>query len=79
MHSLRGWTGPLGPSYHIYLVVCPLSFQSPLYRADTTLVWPISMASFSLSVPYQFALTQLALFGIGAFLMRSAGCTVNDL
>lgn len=37
------------------------------------------MASFSLSVPYQFAFTQLALFGTGAFLMRGAGCTINDL
>jgi len=37
------------------------------------------MASYSLSVPYQFAFTQLALFGTGAFLMRGAGCTTNDL
>ena len=37
------------------------------------------MASFSLSVPYQLAFTQLALFGTGAFLMRGAGCTINDL
>jgi 4-hydroxybenzoate polyprenyltransferase len=37
------------------------------------------MASFSFSVPYQFAFTQLALFGTGAFLMRGAGCTINDL
>lgn len=37
------------------------------------------MASLSFSVPYQFAFTQLALFGTGAFLMRGAGCTINDL
>jgi len=37
------------------------------------------MASFSLSVPYQFAFAQLALFGTGALLMRGAGCTINDL
>ena len=54
-------------------------FQSVLYSADNTLAWSISMASFSLSVPYQFAFTQLALFGTGAFLMRGAGCTINDL
>ena len=60
---------------------CGLStfFQSLLYRVDNTLAWSISMASFSLSVPYQFAFTQLALFGTGAFLMRGAGCTINDL
>ena len=54
-------------------------FQYLLYRADNSLAWSISMASFSLSVPYQFAFTQLALFGTGAFLMRGAGCTINDL
>jgi 4-hydroxybenzoate polyprenyltransferase len=78
MHSSRGWTNPLGPSYYIYLVVRPLS-SNPFYSADNTLAWSISMASFSLSVPYQFAFTQLALFGTGAFLMRGAGCTINDL
>ena len=79
MHSSRGWTNPLGPSCYTYLVVRPVSFQTVPYRANCTVAWTISMASYSLSVPYQFAFTQLALFGTGAFLMRGAGCTINDL
>ena len=56
---------PIGPSYYISLVVCPLSFQPLLYRADTTRAWSIYMASFSLCC----AFPQLALFGTCAILM----------
>lgn len=37
------------------------------------------MASYSLQVAPSVPLTYLALFGSGAFLMRSAGCTINDM
>jgi len=37
------------------------------------------MASYSLSAPPSVPLTYIALFGVGAFLMRSAGCTINDM
>ena len=60
MHSSRGWTSPFGPSDDIDLVVRPLFilfFQS-LHRANTALAWSISMAPFSLSVPYQFSVVR---------------------
>jgi len=50
MHSSRGLTNPLGPSYHIYLAIRPLSFQTLPYRADKLLAWTISMTSCSLSI-----------------------------
>lgn len=37
------------------------------------------MASFSTNASPQILVTNLALFGTGALLMRGAGCTINDL
>ncbi|TPX45085.1 hypothetical protein SeMB42_g03170 [Synchytrium endobioticum] len=37
------------------------------------------MASYAAHVPAMASLKMLGLFGIGAFLLRGAGCTINDL
>ncbi|KAH9938528.1 4-hydroxybenzoate polyprenyl transferase [Fomitopsis serialis] len=37
------------------------------------------MASYALQTPYTVPLTYLSLFGIGALVMRGAGCTINDM
>lgn len=37
------------------------------------------MASYALNLPITTPLTYLSLFGIGAFVMRGAGCTINDM
>lgn len=37
------------------------------------------MASYALNAPPSVPLTFISLFGIGAFVMRGAGCTINDL
>ena len=37
------------------------------------------MASYALELPYTTPLSFLSLFGIGALVMRGAGCTINDL
>ena len=37
------------------------------------------MASYAFSLPITTPLTYLSLFGIGAFIMRGAGCTINDI
>ena len=41
--------------------------------------WSITMASYALHLPITTPLTYLTLFGIGAFVMRGAGCTINDM
>ncbi|KAJ1649502.1 Para-hydroxybenzoate--polyprenyltransferase, mitochondrial precursor (PHB:polyprenyltransferase), partial [Coemansia sp. RSA 25] len=41
--------------------------------------WGISMAAFSSGMPVQDMAYMLALFGTGAFVMRGAGCTINDM
>jgi len=37
------------------------------------------MASYALSLPITTPLMYLSLFGVGAFVMRGAGCTINDM
>ena len=41
--------------------------------------WSITMASYAVSAPWTTPLTYISLFGIGALIMRSAGCTINDM
>ena len=41
--------------------------------------WSITMASYALQMPWTTPLTYLSLFGVGALVMRGAGCTINDL
>jgi 4-hydroxybenzoate polyprenyltransferase len=37
------------------------------------------MASYSLGTPLTTSLGMIGLFSTGAFVMRGAGCTINDL
>lgn len=41
--------------------------------------WSITLASQAVCAPVSIWLTNLALFGVGAVIMRSAGCTINDM
>lgn len=46
---------------------------------DVCLAWSITMASYSLNLPPEVPLKYITLFGIGALVMRGAGCTINDM
>ncbi|KAG6880452.1 hypothetical protein C0992_000054 [Termitomyces sp. T32_za158] len=41
--------------------------------------WSITMASYALQLPFTTPLTYIGLFGLGAVVMRGAGCTINDM
>lgn len=41
--------------------------------------WGITMAAFSIQAPFFVAFKAVALFSIGALIMRGAGCTINDI
>ncbi|EAZ63210.1 Para-hydroxybenzoate--polyprenyltransferase, mitochondrial precursor (PHB:polyprenyltransferase) [Scheffersomyces stipitis CBS 6054] len=41
--------------------------------------WGITMASYSIAAPLTTSLYAIALFSIGAVIMRGAGCTINDI
>src|SRR5690606_37931171 len=57
-------------------------FRPPLFP-DTNLTphaaWSISMSSYALHLPLSTPLTYISLCGIGALVMRGAGCTINDM
>jgi 4-hydroxybenzoate polyprenyltransferase len=58
----------------------PLSVHGSRVRPDRLfLAWSITMASYALELPYTVPLTYISLFGIGAIVMRGAGCTINDM
>jgi len=52
---------------------------SNLPKYFTFLAWSISMASYHAQLPISQLLQMLGLFGIGALVMRGAGCTINDM
>lgn len=37
------------------------------------------MASYALELPFTTPLAYISLFGLGALVMRGAGCTINDM
>ncbi|TCD66944.1 hypothetical protein EIP91_000722 [Steccherinum ochraceum] len=41
--------------------------------------WSITMASYHLDVPFMASVKYLGLFGVGAVIMRGAGCIINDM
>jgi len=41
--------------------------------------WSITMASYAHEAPLTTSLAYLGLFGLGALVMRGAGCTINDM
>ncbi|EJF56605.1 4-hydroxybenzoate polyprenyl transferase [Dichomitus squalens LYAD-421 SS1] len=41
--------------------------------------WSITMAAYALEAPLTTPLTYFSLFGLGALIMRGAGCTINDM
>lgn len=41
--------------------------------------WSITMASYANEAPLATSLAYLGLFGLGALVMRGAGCTINDM
>jgi len=50
-----------------------------IHLSDVPPAWSITMASYALELPYSTPLSYISLFGIGALVMRGAGCTINDL
>ena len=55
-------------------------FSSPMLTVNRfTAAWSITLASQYTGAPLSVAVTNLVLFGVGAFVMRGAGCTINDM
>lgn len=64
------------PSLHPYIQLSRLDSSTGTWLVYLPCTWSIAIASPVGSLP---AVSTLALFGMGALLMRGAGCTVNDM
>src|SRR5271170_2394729 len=57
---------------------CGLSPSTPQHTL-TFVAWSITLAAAHAQIPPVQLFSMLGLFGIGAVVMRGAGCTINDL
>jgi hypothetical protein len=71
---------PIGTSLLFYPCGTLFSYSSRQPEQLTMRVaWSIMMASYSLQAPITTPLTYISLCGIGALVLRGAGCTINDM
>ncbi|KAF8211259.1 4-hydroxybenzoate polyprenyl transferase [Mycena galopus ATCC 62051] len=70
---------------HLPAKVRPYLYLSRIDKPIGTLLlfypcaWSITMASYALQLPFTTPLTYISLFGVGAIVMRGAGCIINDM
>ncbi|KAF8192600.1 4-hydroxybenzoate polyprenyl transferase [Pholiota molesta] len=77
--SQRTWVDHLPPKARPYLYLTRIDKPIGTLLLFYPCAWSITMASYALELPYTTPLTYLSLFGIGALVMRGAGCTINDM
>lgn len=53
--------------------------SQPWVTSFTFAAWSLTLAAHTLAVPLPSLLFNLAIFAAGAFVMRGAGCTINDM
>ncbi|KAK0206637.1 para-hydroxybenzoate-polyprenyltransferase [Desarmillaria ectypa] len=75
----KSWVEKLPPKIRPYLYLSRIDKPIGTMLLFYPCAWSISMASYALQVPYTVPITFISLFGIGAFIMRGAGCTINDM
>ncbi|KAL0949660.1 hypothetical protein HGRIS_009700 [Hohenbuehelia grisea] len=90
VQSTPGPSTPAIPSQRTWVDSLPTPIRPYLYltRIDKPIgtlllfypcAWSITMASYALQVPWTVPATFIGLFGVGAIIMRGAGCTINDI
>ncbi|ESK97568.1 para-hydroxybenzoate-- mitochondrial precursor [Moniliophthora roreri MCA 2997] len=66
---------PLRPYMYLMRIDKPIGTLLLFYPCT----WSITMASYALETSFTTPLKYISLFGLGAFIMRGAGCTINDM
>ncbi|KIK55587.1 hypothetical protein GYMLUDRAFT_839246 [Collybiopsis luxurians FD-317 M1] len=77
--STGSWVERLPPKYRPYMYLTRIDKPIGTLLLFYPCTWSITMASYALETPLTTPLTYLSLFGIGALVMRGAGCTINDM
>jgi 4-hydroxybenzoate polyprenyltransferase len=74
------WNSYIPKSIHPYLLLARMDRPAGTYLLYLPCTWAIAMSTYSLdSVTILEMFRMMALFGTGAFVMRGAGCTINDM
>ena len=71
---------PIGTLLLFYPCGQPFFFHTS-FKVGLTfdLAWSITMASYATQSPLTTPLIFIGIFGLGALVMRGAGCTINDM
>ncbi|PCH41299.1 4-hydroxybenzoate polyprenyl transferase [Wolfiporia cocos MD-104 SS10] len=75
----KSWVEHLPAKMRPYLYLARVDKPIGTWLLFYPCTWSITMASYALQTPFTVPLTYISLFGIGAFVMRGAGCTINDM
>jgi len=75
----RSWVSRLPSRVQSYALLTRIDKPIGTLLLYYPCVWSILMASYTHLSPPMVPLSYLALFGTGALVMRSAGCTINDI
>ena len=70
---------PTSFSFRPYAELMRLDRPAGSYLLFMPCSWSITMASHFMHAPTSVWLTNLGLFAVGSFIMRGAGCTINDM
>ncbi|KAM5534269.1 hypothetical protein V8D89_010879 [Ganoderma adspersum] len=73
------WVDRLPKSIRPYLYLTRIDKPIGTLLLYYPCTWSITMAAYALETPFTTPLTFLSLFGLGALVMRGAGCTINDM
>ncbi|KAF9469025.1 4-hydroxybenzoate polyprenyl transferase [Collybia nuda] len=75
----KTWVDHLPPKVRPYAYLTRIDKPIGTLLLFYPCAWSITMASYALQLPITTPLTYIGLFGLGALVMRGAGCTINDM
>ncbi|KAF7776058.1 hypothetical protein Agabi119p4_4451 [Agaricus bisporus var. burnettii] len=73
------WVARLPKKWQPYLYLARIDKPIGTLLLFYPCAWSITMVSYATAAPISVPLTYLSLFGLGALVMRGAGCTINDM
>lgn len=77
--ALKPWMLKLPEKWVPYLELMRLEKPTGTLLLLIPSFWGITMGAYAVAAPLTTTLTAMALFSIGAVIMRGAGCTINDI
>lgn len=77
--ALKPWMRKLPEKWIPYAELMRLEKPTGTLLLLIPSLWGITMAAYSIAAPLSTTLSAIALFSIGALIMRGAGCTINDI